>query len=64
MKCPFKFGNYEFEGGQECHPDCAWLVKDAAYQRGGDGPWVERFVCGVINPDWRAENAIERKAGE
>ena len=37
MKCPFKFGNYQFEGGKECDPECAWLMVDA------DGA----FVCAV-----------------
>ena len=23
MKCPNKFGKYEFEGGEGCDPDCA-----------------------------------------
>jgi len=26
MKCPFKFGRYAFEGGEECDPECAWRV--------------------------------------
>ena len=26
MLCPFKFGRYKFEGGEECHKDCAWRV--------------------------------------
>ena len=27
MKCPFKMGRYDFEGGEECDSECAWLVK-------------------------------------
>ena len=23
MKCPARFGRYEFEGGEECRADCA-----------------------------------------
>ena len=30
MLCPFKFGRYKFEGGEECHKGCAWLMRDAA----------------------------------
>ena len=25
-KCPLKFKLYQFEGGEECDPECAWLV--------------------------------------
>lgn len=63
MKCPFKFGRYEFEGGEECQPDCAWIVKKGVHLRGGDGPLVIRFVCGAISSDWRAMNTIEVEAG-
>lgn len=28
MKCPLKFGAYEFEGGEGCDADCAWLMHD------------------------------------
>ena len=28
-KCPLKFRLQQFEGGEECDPECAWLV--AAY---------------------------------
>ena len=27
MKCPLKFGKYEFEGGEGCDEECAWLVE-------------------------------------
>ena len=30
MKCPFKFGRYKFEGGEECHKDCAWRITDSS----------------------------------
>lgn len=25
-KCPLKFKLYQFEGGEECDPECMWLV--------------------------------------
>lgn len=25
-KCPLKFRLYQFEGSQECDPECMWLV--------------------------------------
>ena len=27
MKCPLKFRLQAFEGGDECDPECAWLVE-------------------------------------
>lgn len=26
-KCPLKFRLLQFEGGEECDPECAWLVE-------------------------------------
>lgn len=60
MICPLRFGKQAHEGGEECVPDCAWLVKDVAFQR-GDGPWIERRVCGLIAPERYAVNGIERE---
>lgn len=28
MKCPFKFRLLQFEGGEECDPECAWRAGD------------------------------------
>ena len=30
-KCPFKFGRYQFEGGEECDPTCAWALDNACF---------------------------------
>ena len=39
MLCPFKFGRYKFEGGEECHKDCAWNV--------GGGCAVTAIAAGI-----------------
>ena len=26
VKCPLKYRLQQFEGGEECDPECAWLV--------------------------------------
>lgn len=53
MKCPMKFRLLQFEGGEECDPECAW--------RRGDGcavnaePLYVVKVRGVHKPDKMAE---------
>lgn len=27
MKCPFKLTQEPYDGGSECDPECAWLVR-------------------------------------
>ena len=48
MKCPFKFGRYKFEGGEECHKDCAWRLTYEPAPSGIDVPTVSSCAVAII----------------
>ena len=48
MKCPFKFGRYKFEGGEECHKDCAWRMTYDYTSRGMDRPAESSCAIAVL----------------
>lgn len=55
-KCPLKFRLYQFEGGEECDPECMWLVEAFPNEIDADGNLrKKRKVCSMAlpNAEWR-----------